>query len=245
VAQLDADDRFRRDFLAVTLPIFFAHPDLAMVYGDVAGMDEAGNLFSDPWQEHNARRLHGGRASRGNELVLMLLHSPSSATARLMRGDLARAQAPFPAYVDGHFGSAEWFLNLRLARHHDVYYLPRTLADYRIHPANLHSRPLVGRHVEESIISILDHLFAEPLEELKQKGLKPRAYGAAYLRLADAYFTGGNFKDARRCYVHALRWQPRQVLRKGGLHRLLGTTLGTMRYAQAKRSVPKWLVRPG
>ena len=240
IAQLDADDRFRPDFLEMTLPIFSAHPNLAMVYGDVAAMDEAGQVYQDPWENHHARRLHHGRAFLGNEFVLMLMSSPSSATARLMRGDLARAEAPFPAYVEGRFTTTEWFLNLRLARYHDVYYIPRTLADYRIHPQNLHTQPLVGHAQERTIIQILDHAFAES-DALRQPGLKPRAYGKAYLQLGDSYFSDGKFPDARRCYLYALRWQPRQFLRNGGLHRLIGTALGETRYARVKSRVRNWL----
>ncbi len=243
IAELSADDRYRPDFLSHTMPILEQNTDVGMVYGDVAAIDADGNLLADPWEGNISRQLHQHRAFKGNELELMLLHNPAASQARLMRSALVTQELPFPKWLYPRFGPFDWYENVRVAREQPVYYIPRTLADYRIHAKNQHRCAVVSDYSERTIIQTLDQLFDESPRVLQGHGIKQRVFGIAYLSLADHYFGIGHFADARRCYLEALRWQPRTFLAAGGMHRLLGTVLGEKRYARVKNILRSLLVR--
>lgn len=242
IAELSADDRYRPDFLSHTLPILEQNTEVGMVYGDVAAIDAGGNLLADPWVGNVSRQLHQHRAFKGNELELMLLHNPAASQARLMRSALVKQELPFPKWLYSRFGPFDWYENVRIAREQPVCYIPRTLAEYRLHPKNQHRRAMVSDYSERTIIQTLNQLFAESPHVLQAHGIKQRVFGTAYQRLADHYFGLGRFADARRCYLQALRWHPRTFLAAGGMHRLFGTGLGEKHYAHIKNTLRGLLV---
>ena len=150
---------------------------------------------------------------------------------------MLRAEAPFPSFIHPRFIAIDWYLNVRLARQHQVYYVAKTLTDYRIHPANHFNSPLREFDEEQSVIGTLDQLCDEKTPLMRSRKFRNRAYCEAYLRLGNRYFGGGRYADARRCYIHTLWFQPKTFLQAGGLHRLIGTTLGTERYAYLKQQI--------
>src|SRR5213593_15129 len=67
IARIDPDDRYRSHFLSVAMEIFSRFPDVALVYGDAALMNDRGEITA-----HRCDRLHGGRDFKGIEFVTLL-----------------------------------------------------------------------------------------------------------------------------------------------------------------------------
>ena len=67
IARVDPDDHQRPNFLARTVPILEQHPEVGLVYADVALIDAAGRITAAHADTH-----HGGRDCKGNELLELL-----------------------------------------------------------------------------------------------------------------------------------------------------------------------------
>jgi glycosyltransferase involved in cell wall biosynthesis len=239
VARIDPDDRYRPDFLVQTLQKFRRFPEVGLVYGDAALIDEHGNINSE-----RSDGAHGGADYRGNEFVRLLKRNIICAPTAIARREVWQNALPVP---DG-LAFNDWYFNLMFARESDFYYINRVLADYRVHPANHHSKIVQNGSEEASIFRLLDRIFSEREDRVDLQLAKERArrtvYAAQYLTLANKYFGVFNNVDARRCYLQAVRNRPSYLLRFGTQRRLLATIAGRNGYEAGKR-VLKTLVTRG
>src|SRR5437016_7553682 len=60
----------------------------------------------------------------------------------------------------------DWYFNVMLARRYEYYYVNKVLADYRVHSLNHHSRIVVGKTEEPSVLWVLNKVYSEPEEDL-------------------------------------------------------------------------------
>jgi len=229
VARIDGDDRYFPCFLNVTVPILERNPEVGLVFADAALINEDGQRSEQP------AHSYAPRDSRGNLLVALLEQNFICAPTVIARRDAWLRCLPVPAGLAFH----DWYFTVRIAREHELYYAHRTVADYRVHSANLHVRIVRDRSEEPSILGVLDRVFSEPertaeLERHKQRARR-RIYGNHYLTLADKYFGMGMNGDARRCYVAALRHSLRLGLQPAVQRRLAATLVGRARYDRGKR----------
>src|SRR5262245_9513907 len=229
VARIDGDDRYRPDFLTEVLGIFRAYPSVGLVYGGNAVMDETGRLLA-PHQD----QVHGGRDFRGNALVPLLERNFICSATVIARREGWLEALPVPPGLAFH----DWYFTLMMARRYDFYYRHRVLADYRVHPGNLHKQIARDKSDEASTFWLLDRIFAEQepdaaLEARKQRA-KRRVYGAQYLTLARKYMWLHMDADARRCYLLAVRHRPAYLARFEIARQLTGTLIGRQRYEQTK-----------
>lgn len=232
VARIDGDDRYRRDYLNHVLPFFSRFPEVGLVYGDAAVMDEDGRLTIE-----RCDGIHNGRDLKGNELVSLLESNFICAPTVIARRDAWERCLPVPEGLAFH----DWYFTVMMARHHEFYYLNRVLADYRVHAGNHHTRITRNKSEEPSIFSLLDRVFREyetsvALEAAKRHARR-RIYGRHYLTLADKYFGMGMNSDARRCYGSAIRNRPSYLLNFGVQRRLAATIIGRERYEFGKALV--------
>jgi len=210
VARVDADDRCRPDFLAVTLAVFERHHEVGLVYGDVAHMDPAGRIVEDPWRGIRSRDAHDGRDHLGDEFLALIEDNYVPSTL-IARREAWRAALPFPDWF-AYASISDWYLNLRMARRHPLYYRARTLADYRIHPSNMHSQSWDGRLFEDTVFRVLDEMFAGN-DRLREKSrIKRGVYARTYLKAAERYLMQGMYRDAWRCRLRGYRQAPDAVL---------------------------------
>ncbi len=226
VARIDPDDRYRPCFLRETVPVFERYPEVGLVHGAVAVIDGAGNpaeskLNSSRWPKE---------PSRGNAFVALLEKNAVSAPTVIARRGIWLSALPLPR--DLVFN--DWYFNLTMARRCEFYFVPRVLADYRIHGANAHIATMRDKSIEGGVFSILDRFFAETeetpeLEKAKQAA-RNRIYGAHFWEFANQYFWYGLYADARRCYFEALRYRPAKGLSALLWRRLLGTFIGKRAY---------------
>lgn len=238
IARMDPDDRYRPYFLSALLPIFEAFPEVGLVYGDVAIINELGEITAKC-----SDQVHGNRDFKGNELVPLLEKNFVNLAAVIARREVWQVALPVPAGLAFH----DWYFTVTMARKHKFYYINRVLAEYRVHPENHHSKVIKNKSEEPSIFWLLSRIFNETekdlqLEEQKQRA-KGRIYGAQYLDMATKYFGCGYNADARRCYLQALRHRPAYVLNPGVPRRLLGTIIGQKVYEFIRSSLKTVTVR--
>ncbi len=229
VARIDSDDRYRPCFLRTLLPKF-DHPQVGFVYGDAAIMDPSGTVTTPSVDRH-----HHGCDFEGNELLDLLRENYICAPTGIARRNAWHEAMPIPA----HLAFNDWYFNLMMARRYDFCYVNTVVADYRVHPANHHSRIIADKSEEPSIRHVLDYIFSEqeatPALEARKQGFKGRAYAAQYLTLANKYFGYQLLPDARRCYLTALRYSLPEALSLRTLRLLLATYLSPDAYAALKR----------
>jgi glycosyltransferase involved in cell wall biosynthesis len=232
VARIDPDDRYRPHFLSTALEKFEAFPEVGLVYGDAALIDQEGHRTAE-----RSDTVHGGRDFRGNELVRLMEENFICSPTVIARREAWIRALPVPDGLAFH----DWYFTLMMAREHDFYYVNRVLADYRVHPANHHSRIVSDGSEEASIFRLLDGIFAEAEKDPDMEAVKRRArrriYGAQYLTLASKYFGLGIYPDARRCYFRAIGERPAYLFRPVVLRRLAATFVGRRIYERTKAFV--------
>jgi glycosyltransferase involved in cell wall biosynthesis len=229
IARIDPDDRHRPYFLSAVTEKFRAFPAVGMVYGDVAVMNDRGEITIERCDQE-----HGGRDFKGNELVRLMEKNFICAPSVTARREAWLNALPVPQWLAFN----DWYFTLMMAREYEFYYIDQVLADYRVHDANHHHKVVLSKSEEPSVFRLLDHIFNEPeaspaLEEQKQRA-KRRIYGAQYLDMANKYFGCGFDSDARRCYMQALRYQAGYCLQPDVLRRLAATFIGRKAYGRSK-----------
>lgn len=225
VARIDSDDRYRPEFLSLTVPHLLRHPEVGLVYGGAAIIGPDSQVQSSDWD-----RIHFGGDAKENEFVALLHRNYLCAPTVIARRELWHSTLPVPS----HLAFTDWYHNLFIARQCEFYYVDQILADYRVHPGNLHARMFKNGGEEATIRYILGRLFSEveldpALEQAKQRARKS-VYAAQLLVLAEKYFGAAMTLDARRCYREAFRCQPSQILTPGLLRRFLATFLDRSLY---------------
>lgn len=232
VARIDPDDRYRPHFLKQALPKLRSTPEVVLVYGDAAIINEQGQVTDE-----RSDRLHGGRDFKGNEYVRLLERNFICSPTVIARRESWLKALPVPANLVFH----DWYFTLSMAREGEFYFIANVLAEYRVHPGNLHAAIARDRREEESVFWLLDRLFSSPerdagLEARKQRA-KRRIYAAHFLDFANKYFGFRIDAEARRCYLRALAGRPEWALRPDVVRRLAGTLIGRNRYEAIKNTV--------
>ncbi len=232
IARIDPDDRYRAAFLRTTTPLLEQYPDVGLVYGDAAVIDTHGRVTTP-----RSAAQHGGRSFQGNELLPLLQENFICAPTVIARAECWRSALPVP----DHLAFNDWYFTVMIARRWNFYYVPEVLADYRVHGTNHHSRIGQDGSEERSVRWLLQRVFQEPepdaAREAAKQAARKRILASHLVGAGEKYFWFGNYADARRCYLEALRADARQVLRPHVLRHLIATWLGPTRYQQLKRRV--------
>jgi glycosyltransferase involved in cell wall biosynthesis len=234
VARIDSDDKYRPYFLEEAISILEARPSVGLVYGDVALMDAQSVEFEDPWIGIGSRSAHCGRDAEGDEYLSLILNNCIPSPTVIARNEVWRQVLPIPNWFK-YASVSDWFLHLRVARTHALYYRAQTLASYRKHPGNMHVQSANAMDVETTIIGTLDLIFSEPDRAAEKEALKPTAYSHAWLNAAHLYLAAGQDEDARRCYTRALRYRPAILAERAGLRHLINAVIGRQGYDRVRR----------
>jgi glycosyltransferase involved in cell wall biosynthesis len=232
IARIDADDRYRLNFLTLALEKLERFPEVGFVYGDAAIINDRGEIDSE-----RTDRIHNGRDFKGNEFVRLLSENYVCAPTILARREAWLKTLPIPPGL----AFADWYFTLMIARDWDFYYLHQVVADYRVHANNLHTHIARNKSEEASIIRLLDLIYSQrevkrELESQKQTA-KNWVYGSQYLTSADKYFGFNMNADARRCYLKAIWCRPQLLLRFDVMRRFGATIVGRSLYENIKSSV--------
>ncbi len=230
VVRVDPDDRHRPCFLRRTVPILEAHSEVGLVYGKVALINAQGQVTAEPVGVNSRREDH-----KGNELIDILQKNYICAPTVIARREAWMYAWPVPAGLAFN----DWYFNVMIARHWEYYYVHEVLADYRVHSANHHSRIVVNKTEEPSVLWLLNKIYSEPeqdplLEKAKRR-IGHRVYASQYLDFAEKYFGARLNADARRCYIQAMQRQPQLLLRPGVARRFAAALVGRPLYEHCKR----------
>lgn len=232
VVRVDPDDRHRLNFLARTVPILERHPEVGLVYADVALIDAAGRVTA-PCSDTD----HGGRDFKGNELIALMKKNFICAPTVVARREAWMEAWPVPTGLAFN----DWYFNIMLARKWEFYFVSEVLADYRVHGTNHHTTVSRDGSEERSVLWLLDKVYAEreddaALETAKQRA-KADVYASQYLDFASKYFGHANNRDSRRAYLAAIRRQPRLAVRPQVLKHLAASFIPRTLYDSAKRTL--------
>lgn len=236
VAKIDSDDRYRPNFLLETVPKLEAFPEVGLVHADAAIIDVNGTLC-----QPRSDRRHGGRDFKGRVLTPLLAENFVCAPTRIGRREAWLRYWPVPEGL----AFSDWYFSVMMAREWEFYYVGKVLADYRVHPGNLHVRTILDRTEEPSIFWLLDRVYSMPESrpewEKEKQSARRRAYGSHYWTLANKYFYHHMDADARRCYLRAVRNWPGYALDPGWWRRTAATFVGRRSYETAKRAAKSLL----
>lgn len=222
IARIDSDDRYRPYFLQETLSAFERIPKVAVVHANAAWIDAEGRVLEEfPYHPR------GSREFTGSELLPLLKTNFLPAPTAIARREAWDDALPIPAGM----GFSDWYLSLRMARERVFHYVPRSLAEYRIHGEGLHLKMILDRTEEPTVLRVLDDIFERGSFSAK---FKRSIYANQYKMLADKYFGARMMSDARRCYMKTVGLRPSAAFEAGILRRSLATLIGYKNYEALK-----------
>ncbi len=225
-ARIDYDDAYLPNFLVQTVPALVSNSAATMVCGGIEMVDQNGSSlgFTSPV-------IQGHRPGSADRLHDLLFDYFVSAPTLLARTAAWKTALPLPAGMN----YCDWYLSLKIAQHGQLCVLDSTLARYRIHPANMHSRMILDRTGERDTRWILDQFLADgsrsKLNDEEKKWIRFH-HDAAW---GDRYFGAGMDSDARRCYGRAMDTSLWRFLVSSSFRRFLGLRMGRANYEQLKR----------
>jgi len=229
LVRIDPDDRHRSYFLKETIPKLEAHPEVGLVYGDVALINEQGQITVErtgsPW---------GKGDRKGCEFAEILAKNYICAPTVVARREAWMSAWPVP----DHLCFNDWYFNVMLARQYDYYYVDKVLADYRVHGQNHHSKVVINKTEEPSVLWLLEKIYSEteqnPNKQNRKTSKKSFIYSGQYLDFAEKYFGVGYTADARRCYIKAFGMYPYCIFKKKYFLHFLATVIGQSVYNNIK-----------
>jgi glycosyltransferase involved in cell wall biosynthesis len=225
VARIDYDDRYHPNFLADSVAALQRHPDAAFVCAAVRMMDSEGvpNVTVGPADYGEEPGCHDRFAS-------MLERHFVAAPTILGRTSHWRRAIPIPTGMN----FCDWYMNLTMAETAPVVVIEKIVADYRVHPLNMHATNVLDGMGERVTLQVLDRfLYNSP----RRAELTPRTSAIMALHYADwgnKYFGARMDADASRCYRAALRFDLAQCWKGRFMHRYIGLLVGRTIYDRVK-----------
>jgi glycosyltransferase involved in cell wall biosynthesis len=226
VARVDYDDRYHPHFLIDSVDALQRHPDAAFVCAAVRMIDSEGvpGAITGPAD-------YGENPGSRDRFASMLERHFVTAPTVLGRTSHWRRAIPIPAGMN----FCDWYMNLTMAETASVVVTNKIVADYRIHPLNMHATKVCDGMGERVTLQVLERfLYNSP----RSVELAPRARTIMALHYADwgnKYFGARMDADASRCYEAALRFDPTQYWKGRFLHRYIGLLVGRNIYERVKR----------
>ena len=231
IARIDYDDRYLPEFLVRAVAALQDDPAVGLVCGAVEMIDTHGQRCG-----HASPTQHGISIGAADHFVSLLRHNFITAPTILGRATAWRTALPVP---DG-LNFADWYISLKMAEISKICVLDSVLAEYRVHPAGMHSTMVLDGTGERMSNRILSYFLAgnNVRDDVRLLANQIRARHAA--EWGDRYFGSNMNDDARRCYLCALKYAPVSVLgHRGRVRRSLGLILGRQRYEALKN----WVLR--
>jgi glycosyltransferase involved in cell wall biosynthesis len=226
VARIDYDDRYHPNFVVDSIDALRRHPDAAFVCAKVRVINSEGipGAIAGPAD-------YGEESGSRDRFASMLERHFVTAPTILGRTSHWRRAIPIPAGMN----FCDWYMNLTMAETAPVVVIDKIVADYRVHPLNMHTTKVRDGMGEQVTLQMLDRfLYKSP----RNGELMPRASAIMALHYADwgnKYFGARMDSDASRCYRAALRFDLAQCWKGRFMHRYIGLMFGRTIYDWMKR----------
>ncbi len=214
IALLDADDVWYPEKLALQLELMEQHPEFGMCHTAHEVIDEDG-LVTGPGFGGDIKNYVGLLASNLICASTVVIRRTCLAESGLM-DPLARLNQDYDMW-------------LKIAMHHDIGFVPKPLAGYRVHSFNISSN--VAASVEEQFMILKNHIRIARIEGNRQaeraaiSNFKPtrNAWGAKAYDRSRVHFKDGQTAQARKFLLLSFKMAPVYTLRslaKYGLSKL-------------------------
>src|SRR5262245_21748455 len=226
VARIDYDDRFHPNFLIDSVHALQRHPDAAFVCAAVRMINSEGvpGATAGPAD-------YGEEPGSRDRFASMLERHFVTAPTILGYTSHGRRAIPIPAGMN----FCDWYMNLTMAETAPVVVMDKVVADYRVHPLNMHTTKVRDGLGERVTLQVLDRFL---YNSARSAELAPRASAILAQHYADwgnKYFGACMDADASRCYRAALRFDVAQCWKGRFLHRYIGLLFGRTTYERVKR----------
>jgi glycosyltransferase involved in cell wall biosynthesis len=230
VARIDYDDVYHSNFLVDSMSVLQPYPEAAFVCGAIRMIDSEGRAAGI------AGPANYGQEAGVRDRFLDLLNSNFvSAPTILGRTRYWRQALPIPEGLN----FCDWYMSLCMAEKAPVGVIDKIVADYRVHPLNMHTTNVIdgtGEHITFRVLTRF--LFDTPRQhEVAQHSrmILAKHFG----EWGDKYFGMRMDADALRCYRAALQKDPRLLWQGRFLHRAIGLLVGRQRYDRLKSFAQK------
>jgi hypothetical protein len=230
VGRIDYDDRYRPNFLVESIAALKADPDAAFVCGRAEMIDPDGRPTGIVGPSDY------GEAGGAKDRFAALL-ADHFVTAPTILGRTAHWMRAMPVPQGMNF--CDWYMNLTMAETAPVAVVEAVTADYRIHPANMHSTMVMDGTGEAITFEVLDRFLVRGPRGPELSARRRSILARHRAKWGDAYFGAGLHADALRCYAAALRLDLGQSLKRRFLHRMLGAAIGPRAYGALKSIVAR------
>lgn len=231
IARLDGDDAYYPDFLVKTIPIFEAHPEVGLIYGDYTSLDENSEI-TNYW----AKVDRGNLPIIGNEFKQVLHKNYITAPTIIARKEAWNLGLPVPA----EFSFLDWYLSLSILLEWKSFYINSPLAFYRIHSQGMHRQMIRNTKGEFITRKVLTHFTRLGLEKHKLTNEEiSNIFYQNFIILGDKYFGYGMDEDAQRCYTDAWLVNPCMIFDIRHFFYLIISLLGTEPYNRVKAFLKK------
>jgi glycosyltransferase involved in cell wall biosynthesis len=226
VARIDYDDRYHPNFLVESVEALQKHPDAAFVCAAVRMINSDGvpGRTAGPAD-------YGEEPGCHDRFPSMLERHFVTAPTILARTSHWLRAIPIPAGMN----FCDWYMNLTMAEAAPVVVIDKIVADYRVHPLNMHATKVFDGMGERVTLQVLDLFLYNSRRSVE---LAPRANAIMALHHADwgnKYFGSRMDADALRCYRAALRFDLAQWWKGRFMHRYVGLLVGRTIYDRMKR----------
>ena len=233
IARIDSDDEYCPQYLKRTLPILRESPNVGLVYGDVAFMDEEGRLNGGTADVASRRQ---GRPVIARELVPLMYDNFIPAATMIARREAWQDVLPVP---EGR-NFCDWYWTLNMARKWNFAFVDEVLANYRLHPGNMHKDMIRQKYGETITFLNLEEIFLKENFGPSHGRLKAEVFASQFRTLGLKYFGFGMMPDARRCLRAAMCCHPVSVLTNPKQMRLwLASFIPPSFYSGLKRRVQR------
>lgn len=225
IARIDSDDRYETWFLKETIPILESNQDVGMVYGQVNLINQQGQCTDEagtPDFQNDFKK---------NQFLDLLFSNFIPAPTVIARRQAWQDVLPIPSGLQW----SDWYLSLKIARTWKLFFKKMILANYRVHPGNMHTVFIRNKKGEKYLFEIFNKIFNEERAFISEH--KNKVYASHYAALGNQYFYEKMFFDARRCYLKSIMLNPTKNIKFKTVARLLGACVGEKNYEVIKKII--------
>lgn len=197
---MDSDDIWVRDKIESQIELMTSYPGFDVVYGDIAFMDEYGNLLPTPATE----RYSGIITDK-----LLIDNFVTNVTAMFRR----KCYEELGGLDDNLPRSDDYDLYLRYSMRYKFLYHKKVCAKVRVMPNQLSANKIVRMDVNKFIVKRFINSNKNKLSETSIR----EALHHLHVRSARIYAINGEYGKAIRDFVEAIRCRPSRVIALKGL----------------------------